>query len=476
MSVTFNASPTGPGPKSATLQLMDDNGTNTGTTDVALSGTAITGTLSSDQNALDFGGLVINQGNSNQQHVTISDNLSASVNVGNVQITGADASSFFVQNDGCPNTLQPGNTCQVYVQFQPNSAGPQKAQLQIDNDGNTNPLVVSLTGEGLTGPAVTVTPPQAIYGNVPLGSQASQTFTMTNDGDAPLQIGAMFLVAGSPQVFPISANNCTDRQIAPGDSCKVTVGFAPIATGDKDGSLFVISNASNPGVTTIGLDGTGVSATGAPAPDGTVTVTGFVRAGKRLTCSTHSYLSGTQFTYRWLRNGKPIPGAIGKRRLLGDGDVGTRLSCRVTATSPGGSQTVTSRATARARPQFAINTFSVRGDTITTTVTISRGRLRATGLITNPRALAGARCTTGHALVEQGQTRRCRSAAFGDQSLTARAGGAYTITLSPNPIAKRALTSGRALHIKEILTLDATHARKPIRRTFSVLVRARLRS
>ena len=77
-------------------------GTNTGTDDVALSGTAITGTLSSDQYTLDFGGLVVDEGNSNQQHVTISDDLSASVDVSNVQITGACASSFDVQNNGRP--------------------------------------------------------------------------------------------------------------------------------------------------------------------------------------------------------------------------------------------------------------------------------------------------------------------------------------------------------------------------------------
>ncbi len=444
INVTFYALPTGPGPKNATLTVTDDNGTYTGTNDIALSGTAITGTLSADQNTLNFGGLVINQGNSNQQHVTISDDLSASVDVSNVQITGADASSFYVQNNGCPSSLQRGNTCQIYVQFQPNSAGPQTAQLEIDNDGNTNPLTVSLTGDGLTGPAVTVSPAQAVYGNVALGSEASQNFTLTNDGDAPLQIQAMFLAAGSPQVFPIGDNNCLDRQIASGNSCRVTVGFIPIAVGDKDGSLFVISNASNPGVTTIGLDGTGVAP--APAPNGSVTIAGAAQAGKRLTCTPHSYPPGTRYSYRWLRNRKPIPGALGRRRALGDADVGTRLACRVTATGPGGSQTVTSRATAPARAQFAIDTTSVSGDTITATVTISRGRLHATGRITNPRA------------------------PFAGRTVRVRTGGTYTINLTPSPSARRALTAKRSRHVTETLVLDATHAHKPIRRTFSVIV------
>jgi hypothetical protein len=471
IDVTFYALPNVPGSKTATLTLTDDTGTDVG--DVDLLGDAVTGTLSSDQSALDFGGLVINQGNSNQQHVTISDNLIASVNISNIQIGGADASSFYVQNNGCPSTLQRGNTCQIYVNFQPNSAGPQHAQLQIDNDGTKNPLVVSLTGVGLTGPAVTVSPTQAIYGKVALGSEALQTFTLTNDGDAPLQVGAMFLAAGSPQVFPISASNCTDRQIAPGDSCQVTVGFVPIATGDKDGSLFVITNASNPGVTTIGLDGVGVTPAGAPppAPDGKVTITGAAQAGRRLTCSTHSYPSGTHFSYRWLRNGKPIPGARAKRRALGDADVGARIACRVTATGPGGSQTVTSRRTRPTLAQLRIDTTGSHGATITAAVTISRGRLHATGLILSPKTLPGAGCSAGHARREQRQANSCRRASFGNETVTVRAGGTYTISLSADPAATRALRAGRALRVKETLTLDATHARKPIHQSFSINVK-----
>jgi hypothetical protein len=448
IQVTFSALTTGPGAKSATLTLNDDNGTNTGTNQIALSGTAVTGTLSADQHALSFGGLVIDQGNSDQQHVTISDDLSASVNLSNVQVTGADASSFFIQNNGCPTTLQPGNTCQIYVQFQPNSAGAQVAQLQIDNDGTADPLVVSLTGEGLTGPAVTISPPQAIYGNVTLGSQSSRTFTLSNDGDAPLQIGAMFLAAGSPQVFPLSDNNCLQRQIAAGHSCRFRVGFIPIAPGDKDGSLFVISNASNPGVTTIGLDGTGVAPPGPPAaaPNGTATISGPARAGKRLTCLPHSYPSDTAFAYQWLRNGTPIPGAHGRRRLLGDPDVGARLACRLSATSPGGSQTVTSTGTPRVLAQLAIGTTSVTGTTITATVTLSRGRLRATARTAGP------------------------AGRFATRTVTVRTGGTYTIALPAGHTARRALQAGRTLHVTERLVLTAPHAGKPVRRSFSVTI------
>jgi len=47
---------TGPGTKSATLELVD----STGTMDMPLSGTGITGTLTAKQTAVDFGSQVIN--------------------------------------------------------------------------------------------------------------------------------------------------------------------------------------------------------------------------------------------------------------------------------------------------------------------------------------------------------------------------------------------------------------------------------
>ena len=267
-----------PGPKSATLELTD----NTGTVDVPLAGAGSSGTLSVNQSSLDFGSQVIqsnNNGGTAQQSVTVATGRDFGVRVTNVQITGADASSFSVQGNGCQGyTLGSNNTCQIYIQFQPVTSGPKQAQLEIDNDGTVSPVLISLSGVGLNGPALSVSPKQAIFGSVVVGSSTSQTFTLTNAGDAPLQLQELFVASGSPQVFPMS-DSCSGRQLAPGAECRVTIGFIPIAVGVKDASLFVISNQGP--VSIIGLSGTGVApdsgssgATGAtgvqgpPAPSG----------------------------------------------------------------------------------------------------------------------------------------------------------------------------------------------------------------
>jgi hypothetical protein len=254
-----------PGPKSATLELTD----STGTVDVPLTGTGLTGTLSVNQSSLDFGSQVIqgnNNGGSPQQSVTVATGPDFGARVTNVQINGPDASSFSVQGNGCQGyTLGSNNTCQISIQFQPISAGSKQAQLEIDNDGTVSPLFVSLSGIGLNGPALSVSPTQAIFGNVLLGSSTSQTFTLTNVGDAPLQFQELFIVSGSPQVFPMS-DGCSG-QLAAGAACQVTVGFVPIAVGVKDASLLVISNQGP--VSVIGLSGTGVAPnSGSSGPTG----------------------------------------------------------------------------------------------------------------------------------------------------------------------------------------------------------------
>ncbi len=279
-----------PGAKSATLELTD----NTGTVDVPLTGTGFSGTLSVNQNSLDFGSQVIqsnNNGGSAQQSVTVATGRDFGVRVTNVQIIGADASSFSVQGNGCQGfTLGSNNTCQISLQFQPISAGSQQAQLEIDNDGTLSPLFVSLSGVGLNGPALSVSPKQAIFGNVLLGSSTSQVFTLTNVGDAPLQLQELFVASGSPQVFPMS-DGCSGLQLAPGAACQVTVGFIPIAVGVKDASLFVISNLGP--VSIIGLSGTGVAvnsgssgATGAAGPAGPRGPAGAAGTLVLVTCKT----------------------------------------------------------------------------------------------------------------------------------------------------------------------------------------------
>jgi hypothetical protein len=196
-----------------------------------------------------------------------------------------------------------------------------------------------LQATALRGPIEAITPTQTDFGDVAIGKRVAQKVTVSNHGDFPLQVQQAFMVSGTPSTFPITNDGCSGRSIAVASSCQFTVNFQPIRAGFREGSVIVITNTPAP-VLPLGFTGTGVA-----NPRGSATVYGNPAAGSRLTCHPAGYGTATSYSYRWLRNGHQVAGAIGASFTPGDGDVGARLACQVTASNSVGSQTVTSPAT-----------------------------------------------------------------------------------------------------------------------------------
>jgi hypothetical protein len=336
VSVAFN--PTTPGPKSAQIELVDDNGTVI----VPLSGAGATGTLSGSSPSFDpqpyfFGG--------QERDANISNFSAFAVASTNATIAGPDATSFSIGFNGCQFVLNPGNNCNVGVNFNPSGAGTYNAKLELSNDGTVNPLVIPLSATALAGPNAVISPAQARFGDVAIGSaSAPWAFTIENAGDYPLQIQQIFVLSGTPQLFPISADSCSAHVLSPATSCQLTVGFHPNGTGEREGTVFVISNENGP-VETASFSGYGVA-----SPNGAATVAGVAAAGSPLTCIPSGYTDGTTFAYQWQKDGNPFD-ETGSKVTPTDADVGTRFSCRISATNSVGSQTVASAKSAPIAPK-----------------------------------------------------------------------------------------------------------------------------
>jgi hypothetical protein len=248
------------GARTASLVLL----TSEGPIEVALSGTAATGTLSANPSSLSFSGIPFtapgshSEGeNTETESFNIENSANASTRVEAASITGPDASSFSIQWNCEGVTLGTNNSCGMGVRFQPTSVGPKTASLVIDNDSGT-PLVVPLEGAGLNGPQLSIDSVQALLGSVPLGSSARHTFNLSNNGDYPLFIERDFLVTGTPLMFPILSDSCSGQILYPSEACAITVAFRPTTLGEKSGALLLITNT--PAITVVGLDGTGVTA------------------------------------------------------------------------------------------------------------------------------------------------------------------------------------------------------------------------
>lgn len=102
------------------------------------------------------------------------------------------------------------------------------------------------------------------FGHVPVGSSATRTLTLQNDGSGFLFIPSIS-VAGPPSAYSITSNTC-NRALSAEESCTVTVHFAPAAHQSFAARLDVFSNGSADGVTSVELTGTGNSPPPTPQP------------------------------------------------------------------------------------------------------------------------------------------------------------------------------------------------------------------
>jgi hypothetical protein len=233
------------------------------------------GILSASPSSLKFSPIPYTRGEreesqSETEQVNIN-GFEATVQIESVSIEGPDASSFSVQYGNCEDDqLSANNSCDAGIRFQPASPGDKHAELLIDSDSASGPLVVPLEGYGLLGPEVNVASRESQLGNVLLGAAASHSFTVENSGDYQLYIQQAFLVSGTPKMFPLLSNTCSGQIVLPGATCEFTIGFEPTTPGEKDASLIFITNAT-PQINVLGVDGVGtqpvVANPAAPSPD-----------------------------------------------------------------------------------------------------------------------------------------------------------------------------------------------------------------
>jgi len=342
VQVTF--APTATGVQTAALEITDDSGT----LDVPLSGTGITGTLSASPNPIQFTAEPYFYGGQ-QQSITIQDSNDAGVQVTSAVITGPAASLFSIawgQNCGSQQ-YGAGNSCNMGINFNPpNGPGTFHAQLEITSDSLASPLIVSISATVLSGPHGVVTPLETDFGDVAIGSAVARTLTIFNEGDFPMQVQGMLMITGTPADLPVTADGCTGQIVGVGSSCQFTVTYRPSAPRGLSATVIVLSNEQGAPIPA-GLTGQGV----APV-QGSVAVAGHLAAGSALTCTPSGYPGGTSFAYAWLRNGRQVAGARMQHFVLRDADIGARFRCRIDASNSVSSQVATSRQTGAVTPML----------------------------------------------------------------------------------------------------------------------------
>lgn len=340
--VSVATNPTSTGPKTTSLDVQTDA---VDTASVPLSANAQTGTVDVNLNPIAFNVQPYFFG-TQQANINVAAQTFG-VQLGNATLTGPDAASFSLAYNGCDNQLlqQQGNQCNLGVGFSPTGpTGPLNANLQITSDSASNPTVIPITAQALAGPIPQISPSAHDFGPVAFGSTAGpQTFTMTNVGDFPAQVQQILIISGAPQMFPVTDDNCTFAIVNPGENCTFKIAFTPTSAGEKEGSIFMITNSPSP-VTRVSMTGQGFAPPGANAR-----VVGVPEVGRTLECAT-SEVSGS-LAFRWFREGESIDGARDATYVPTNADFDSRLACRVTASNAVGETTVDSGETELVGPR-----------------------------------------------------------------------------------------------------------------------------
>jgi hypothetical protein len=183
--------------------------------------------------------------------VTVTNNQTVALNISGISTGGG----VFTQTNTCAQALAPnGGTCTISVYFTPTATGTATGTLIVTDNAGNSPQTASLTGIGATS-AISLTPGTLAFGNQVLNmASAGQAITVTNSGFVNLTVNSVAASGGYSQT-----SNCSGATLTPGQTCTITVTFAPTVVGSMPGAITVNDTAAgSPHV--VGLTGNGILA------------------------------------------------------------------------------------------------------------------------------------------------------------------------------------------------------------------------
>lgn len=165
-----------------------------------------------------------------------------------VNVTGASYAVVAGQDSCSGETLLPSTTCTFQVRFNPATVGTHTG---VASATATVGGAVSINLTGMATPSLTASS-TVPFGSIMVGQMASLGVTVTNSGTTT---SGTITVTAPTGAFSITTDTCAGDTVPAGDTCTVTVQFAPTATGAQASSI--VLNATPGGPRTVNLTGTG---------------------------------------------------------------------------------------------------------------------------------------------------------------------------------------------------------------------------
>ena len=236
MNFTVSFQPTTAGAASGSISISS-NASSTPVT-VSLTGTGVTTStpaISLTPSAISFGTLTVKT--SASQTVKLSNTGTAALSISQATLAGT---GFGVTGLSAPVTVAAGTSMNFTVSFQPTTTGVVSGSISISSNAGNSPLSIPLNGTGVAAIlTLSANPATLVFGNVTVGTTATQNVQLTNTGNTAVDIATVSATGAG-----FSATGGSNTILAPNQSVTVTVRFNPQAAGSASGSLAVSSNAS----------------------------------------------------------------------------------------------------------------------------------------------------------------------------------------------------------------------------------------
>lgn len=234
--------------QTVTLESNSDGGTS----EIQLSGRGTVPGLSFVD--LHFGNMPV--GETGEAELTLSNDGDADLSISDLTLSGDAA--FELIGDDCAGPIAPGGSCQVDIRFAPDAPEAFAAALAVASNASKAPVDVAIAGQGVVGKLVLSPSGGLDFGNVPVGETGEAELTLSNDGDAPMEI-TDWSDPGAP--FAVTSDGCPEPPftLAPGESCTLILMYAPLSYGDHEQALeLAVNDGSGSGSLTVGVSGRGV--------------------------------------------------------------------------------------------------------------------------------------------------------------------------------------------------------------------------
>lgn len=224
--------------------------------------------LAFEPGGYDFGLRQVNAGNG-QTTLALQNTGTEASQVESLEIVGAGSNAFWIGSSNCYGAmLQPGESCSVQVNFNPQETIPYIAQLRARTGGVS--FAAELRGAGGR-PIVGASQNPVDFGSATVGSSGvTGTVTLTNSGNMPAGFFIAVVSGGAVGSFHLIDEDCTGIQLDPSSSCQAEIRFQPQGSGIETARLSFFGEGE--GGAQVVLSGIGVSPqVTLPAPSPRVT-------------------------------------------------------------------------------------------------------------------------------------------------------------------------------------------------------------